>query len=46
MFFHTWYAYGARRGEYGGFAKPPSPIVVPDFAHHDGYDVLYCPAAK
>jgi hypothetical protein len=25
---------------------PSSPNVVPDFAHHDGYVVLYCTGAK
>jgi len=24
----------------------PSPIVVPDFAHHNGYDLLHCPGVK
>jgi hypothetical protein len=25
---------------------PPSPNVAPDFAHHDGDEVLHCPGAK
>jgi hypothetical protein len=25
---------------------PPSPNVAPDFAHHDGHEVLRCPGAK
>jgi hypothetical protein len=25
---------------------PPSPNVAPDFAHHDGDEVLRCPGAK
>jgi hypothetical protein len=25
---------------------PPSPNVAPDFAHHDGDEMLRCPGAK
>jgi len=45
MLFRNHYM-GRDLGSWDDVPTPPSPNVLPDFAHHDGDKVLHCPRAK